>query len=380
MMSEKVLYSITGLFNSADDIIKAAKAVAEKGYKKFDVNTPYPIHGMPEAMKLGGSKLGYAALVFGLSGTLAALLMTFWMSAVDYPLIIGGKPYFAFPKYVPIMFEVTVLAAAIGTVVTMLFFFFKFPNNAHPLHDTDYMKLVSSDKLGISIQAEDPLFDAEEVKRLFSELGAEQVGEIYYDEEEVNTSPKIFEKKFLTFLAVTAIVFSGVTYFALNKLMFMVPFDWMMEQDKVVPQEVSTVFDDGFGMRPPIEGTISRGTIPYPYYGKPEEAAEKMLNPLDFTEANLDLGKNKYDIFCSACHGYFGEGDSRLRGQFPNPPSLHSEKVRNWSDGRIYHVIVEGQNVMPSYSSQLTREEKWATILYIRALQRSLNAKESDLQ
>jgi mono/diheme cytochrome c family protein len=74
-----------------------------------------------------------------------------------------------------------------------------------------------------------------------------------------------------------------------------------------------------------------------------------------------------------------GEGDSRLRGQFPNPPSIHSEKVRTWSDGRIYHVIVEGQNVMPSYRSQLTRQERWAVVNYLRVLQRSLNAKETDL-
>lgn len=379
-MSEKVLYSITGLFSKADDIIKAAETVSEKGYKKFDVNTPYPIHGMPKAMKLGRSKLGYAALIFGLSGILAALLMTFWMSAVDYPMIIGGKPYFAFPKYIPIIFEVTVLAAAIGTVVTMLFFFFKFPNNSHPLHDTDYIKRVSSDKLGISIQAEDDVFNAEEVKKLLNELGAEEVNEIYFDEEEVNTKPTVFEPKFIVFLAVTAIVFSGVTYFALNKLMFMQPFNWMMEQEKIVPQESSTIFADGFGMREPVEGTIMRGSIPYPYFGKPEVAADKMINPLDFTKANLELGQKKYDTFCSPCHGYFGEGDSRLRGQFPNPPSLHSEKVREWTDGRIYHVLVEGQNVMPSYSSQMTREEMWASILYIRTLQRSLNAKESDLQ
>ncbi|MCB0753622.1 MAG: cytochrome c, partial [Ignavibacteriae bacterium] len=88
---------------------------------------------------------------------------------------------------------------------------------------------------------------------------------------------------------------------------------------------------------------------------------------------------NKFNIYCSPCHGYLAEGDSRLRGQFPNPPSLHSEKVRGWSDGRIYHVIVSGQNVMPSYSSQLSREERWAVVNYIRVLQRSLNAKESDL-
>lgn len=378
-MSEKVLFAITAIFNTPDEIIKAAEKTAEKGYKKFDVNTPYPIHGMPYAMKLGRSKLGFAALVFGLSGTLAALLMTFWMSAIDYPIIIGGKPYFAFPKYVPIMFEVTVLAAAIGTVVTMLFFFFKFPNNSHPLHDTDYMKKVSTEKYGINIQADDELFNAEEIKKFLNELGAAEVGEIYWDEEEVSTSPKILEPKFLGFLAVTAIIISGTTYFGLNKLMYMVPFNWMMEQDKALPQETTNVFADGFSMRMPVEGTISRGAIPYPYYGKPELAEKLMINPLDYSEENLALGKKKYDVFCSPCHGYFGEGDSRLRGQYPNPPSIHSEKVKLWSDGRIYHVITEGQNVMPSYSTQMTREEKWATILYIRALQRALNAKESDL-
>jgi hypothetical protein len=66
---------------------------------------------------------------------------------------------------------------------------------------------------------------------------------------------------------------------------------------------------------------------------------------------NLLLGKTKYNIYCSPCHGYFGEGDSRLRGQFPNPPSLHSQKLRDWTDGRIYHVIQVGQNVMPSMTA-----------------------------
>ena len=379
-MGEKVLYAITAIFDSPDGITKAAKAVAEKGYKKFDVNTPYPIHGMPEAMKLGRSKLGYAALIFGLSGTLAGLLMTFWMSAVDYPIIIGGKPYFAFPKYIPIMFEVTVLAAAIGTVLTMLLFFFKLPNNSHPLHDTDYMLKVSGDKFGVVIEAEDPLFNIDEVKQLFIGLGASEVGEIYWDEEEVENKPKIFEPKFIGLLAITAIIISGATYFTLNKLMYMSPFNWMDDQAKLVPQQTSDVFANGFSMQTPVEGTISRGFIPYPYKDQPELAAKNLINPLTYTKENLDLGKKKFDTYCSPCHGYFGEGDSRLRGQFPNPPSIHSQKVREWTDGRIFHVITEGQNVMPSYSSQLTREEKWATILYIRALQRALNAKESDLQ
>jgi mono/diheme cytochrome c family protein len=133
-------------------------------------------------------------------------------------------------------------------------------------------------------------------------------------------------------------------------------------------------------MRVPVKGTIARGYLPYQFAGQPELAGEKLINPLPFSKEVLSLGQRKYDTFCSPCHGYNGEGDSRLRGQFPNPPSLHSEKVRNWSDGRIYAVLMDGQNIMPSYTSQLDDEERWATIHYLRALQRALNAKESDLK
>ncbi len=379
-MNEKILYSYTGVFNSPNAIINAAEKVSEKGYKKYDVHTPYPLHGMNKAMKLPPSKLGYVALVIGLSGALSALLLMFWMSAVDYPIVIGGKPLFSFPAYVPVIFEVTVLSASIATVLTMLFIFFKLPNNAHPLHGTEYMKNVAADKYGISIQAEDEKFDEVEVKKLLEECGAINITAIYYDEEEINHKHKILEPKFIGFLLFTALLTSGVSYFTLNKVLYMSPFNWMMEQNKLNPQSTSTIFADGFGMRNPVEGTIPRGYLPYPYKGQPEAAGVNLINPLPVTKQILDIGQKKFDIYCSPCHGFNGEGDSRLRGQFPNPPSLHSEKVRTWSDGRIFHVITDGQNIMPSYSSQLNTDEKWAVVHYIRTLQRALNAKESDLQ
>ncbi len=378
-MTDKKLYSLTAIFDKPDDIIHAAEKVSGSGYTKYDVNTPYPVHGLDGAMKLPPSKLGYAALALGLSGTLAGVLMIYFMSVLDYPIVIGGKPFFALPAFIPIMFEITVLAAAVGTVVTMLFFFFKFPNNNHPLHDTEYMKQVSLDKYGVSIQADDPKFNEEEIKTMFTGLGAASVSPVYWNLDEVNHENKILDPKFLGLLALTAIIVSGTVYVSLNKLMFMTPFNWMMEQERANPQETSTFFSDGFGMRPPVEGTIARGDLPYQFTDKPEMAAELLTNPLVASTENLELGKTKYNIYCSPCHGYFGEGDSRMNGQFPNPPSLHSQKLRDWTDGRIYHVIQVGQNVMPSYSSQMSNNEKWATILYIRALQRSLNAKESDL-
>ncbi|MHB8930331.1 MAG: quinol:electron acceptor oxidoreductase subunit ActD [Melioribacteraceae bacterium] len=379
-MSEKILYSFTAIFDSPDEVSYATEKVVEQGYKKFDVHSPYPLHGMDEAMKLPPSKLGYVALVFGLSGMVAALLTMWWISAVDYPIVIGGKPLFSFPAYIPIVFEITVLSASIATVLAMLFVFFKLPNNSHPLHGTEYMKKVSSDKYGISIQAEDPKFDEASVRKLFESLQAREIYSIYWDNEELTHKHKILEPKFLTFLFVVAIISSGTAYFTLNKLMYMIPFNWMMDQQKQSAQQKSLVFSDGFGMRQPVSGTVARGFMPYEFKGQPDVAGEKLVNPIPISKESLKLGQVKFDIYCSPCHGYHAEGNSRLRGQFPNPPSLHSEKVRNWSDGRIFAVLTEGQNIMPSYATQLSVDERWAVINYLRVLQRALDAKETDLQ
>lgn len=379
-MNEKILYGYSAIFDKPDDVLKAAKTIAENGYEKFDVNSPYPLHGMNKAMKLKPSKLGYVALVVGLSGALAAILTLWWMSAIDYPIVYGGKPFFSFPAYIPVVFEVTVLSASIATVLTMLFVFFKFPNNSHPLQGTEYIKKVSSDKYGIIILADDKKFNEDEVKNLFKELSASVVEPIYWDNEEINHKHKIFEPKFVLFLVAVAIFNSAAVYFVYNKLLYMQPFNWMMEQQKQNVQQKSLIYSDGFGMRNPVEGTIARGHLPYQYIGNPDLAGEKLVNPIPVSKASLKLGQEKYDTYCSPCHDYHGTGQSRLRGQFPNPPSLHSDKVRNWSDGRIFAVITEGQNVMPSYSTQLTEDERWAVINYIRVLQRAMNAKESDIK
>ncbi len=379
-MDEKILYGYTGLFDTPDEIIEAAEKTSAEGFEKYDVHTPYPVHGMDSAMQLKPSKLPYIALAIGLSAMVGMFLFMYWMTTIDYPVIVGGKPFFAFPSWIPVLFEITVLSASIGTVVSMIAIFFKFPNLSHPLHDTDFMKSVTCDKYGISIEADDPKYDEEYARTFLSSIGAKNITPIYWDNEEVNFKNTVLQPKFLIFLLVVALSVSGTTYFTLNKLMFMVPFNWMREQEKYIPQEVSTFFEDGFSMRNPVQGAVARGNMPYKFADKPDVAGEALVNPLSMTKENMELGKDKFDIYCSPCHGYFGEGDSRLNGQFPNPPSLHSAKARDWSDGRIYAVLMDGQNIMPSYASQLSRNERWAVIMYVRALQRSLNAKESDLK
>jgi len=387
MMSNKTVYSYTGIFETPNQIVEAAERAVKEGFTKYDVNTPYPLHGMDRAMKLPPSKLGYVALIFGLSAALATALVLGWMSAIDYPLVVGGKPLFSFPAYVPVMFEVTVLTASIATVVAMLFFFFKLPNIGHPLHGTEYMKKVSSDKYGISIKVNDPililpnnLFDESKVVKFLESVGAKDITPVYWDEEEINYQNKILDPKFMAFLVAVAIITCAVTYFSLNVLMNITPFNWMVEQQKLSAQQNSNVFKNNSGMLAPIPGTVDRNSMPYQYTGQPDSAGKILINPIPVSSESLRKGQIKFDIYCSPCHGFYGNGSSRLNGQFPNPPTLHSDKIRNWTDARIFAVITDGQNVMPSYSSQLTVDERWTVINYLRSLQRAFNAKESDVQ
>lgn len=374
------LYSVAATFNKADDIVHAANKIATAGYTKFDVNTPYPVHGMDDAMLLKPSKIGYFTITFALTGTFLILLLMWWITTTDYPQVIGGKPFLALPAFIPITFEATVLLAAVGSALSLFLYFFKFPNNSHPLHDTEYMKACSSDKFGLYVEAKDPKFDEAKIKAVLNECHAEKVFDINYEEEYLNASFSIFDKKFIGGLVAIALLVSLSAYLHLNYLLYLPPFNWMVEQPKVSAQQKSTFFADGFGMRTPVEGTVARGNMPYPYKGQPDEAGKYLSNPLGNNEKNLALGKAKFLTFCSPCHGNYGKGDSRLNGQFPNGPTLHSDKVTNWPDGNIYHVITEGQNVMPGYFRQATRDERWAIVLYVRTLQRAMNAKEGDLK
>lgn len=374
------LYSVAALFKTPDEILKAAAKVAEAGYEKYDVNTPYPVHGLDGAMRLKSSKMGYYTIVIGLTCMSLMLYFMYWVNSVDYPQVIGGKPLFPLPALVPIMFEITILTGAVLTVAVMIIFYFKFPNNAHPIHDSGYMKAVSSDRFGVIIEAIDPKFDIDNVKAFFASIGAYQVDEIYFDEEELNTKHRILDSKFVIGMFILAGFTSISVYLHMNKALYLPPFDWMLLQHKVTAQDHSDFFKNGISSRVPVEGTVARGFMPYLYAGDPDGASANLVNPYVADKANIILGKRKFLTYCSPCHGDLAKGDSRLHGQFPNGPTLHSDKVMGWTDGRIYHVITEGQNVMPGYQKTVTRKERWAIVNYVRTLQRALDAKEEDMQ
>jgi hypothetical protein len=116
-MSEPV---VVGIFDREDRILQATTAAREAGFEIVDVFTPYAVHGMDRAMGLGRSRLPWVCFVLGLSGAVAAAWLQYWTSAVSWPIDVGGKPWHSWPAFLPIIFEVMVLCAGVGTVLVFI--------------------------------------------------------------------------------------------------------------------------------------------------------------------------------------------------------------------------------------------------------------------
>jgi mono/diheme cytochrome c family protein len=155
------------------------------------------------------------------------------------------------------------------------------------------------------------------------------------------------------------------------------------------PQERSRFFADGATMRTPVEGTVARGelrdgdpdSLAY-YTGRDSKGNLVRVSPVVPTMESLRRGQERYDIYCSPCHGRVGAEEQKgivvQRGMLP-PPTYHDERLRNIEDGHIYDVITNGIRNMPGYKSQIPVADRWAIVNYFRALQRSQHADEADV-
>ena len=151
----------------------------------------------------------------------------------------------------------------------------------------------------------------------------------------------------------------------------------MMDQIHVKPQDWDPDSKDFSTVKVPPEGTIAQNRIPYLFDGDPVGAGEKLKNPLagDRSPEVLLQGKKVYEIYCGICHGAKGAGDGSVAPKMAlKPPTLLSDKVKNHPDGRLYHIIVNGQGVMGAYGAQIgslpeNYNDRWKLVNYVRSLQ-----------
>ena len=164
----------------------------------------------------------------------------------------------------------------------------------------------------------------------------------------------------------------------------------MDNQPKVKAQSRLMLFADRRGMRPPVPGTVARSAVigdSALMLGKTEGDSWVELSPVPVTVPLLERGQQRYEIYCSPCHGLAGYGDGMVaqradqlqEGTWTPPTSFHTELVRERSAGHLYNTISNGIRNMPSYGSQIPVNDRWAIVAYLRALQRSQNATIDDV-
>lgn len=168
------VYGLLAEFETPDSLLAAARRVREAGYTRWDAYSPYPVHGLDRAMGLRDTRLPWIVLAAGIAGTASGILMQWWMNAIDYAFVVGGKPLFSLPAQIPIAFEVTILFSAIACVVAM-FAFNGLPRFTHPAFGSARFRRVTTDRFFIAIEAADPRFDIEHTEAFLRDAGSAQV-------------------------------------------------------------------------------------------------------------------------------------------------------------------------------------------------------------
>lgn len=175
-MAETILqpYGVVAEFETAADILHAAEKVRDEGYRRWDVYTPFPVHGMDRAMGLKNSKVGWFSFVGGVSGYTLGMLMIWWMNAYDYPIIVGGKPMFSPFAAFPPSYELTILLGSFGALFGMLFLN-RLPRLYHPLLKNRRFALATHDRYFVVIETGDPKYSETETRQLLENLGSKHI-------------------------------------------------------------------------------------------------------------------------------------------------------------------------------------------------------------
>ncbi len=404
--AEQKLVGLLAEFDSPESLIAAARQVREDGYRKLEAFSPFPVHGIDAAIGIKPTGLPWLVLGAGLTGATVALAGQWWTNAVDYPFLISGKPLFSLPANIPVIFEVIILFSAFTAFLGMLALN-GLPKLFQPLFRSSRFRRVTTDRFFLLVEADDAEFSPDETTELLNSLGATHV-EQCMDDAQGSPLPKSVGMVMLT-LAIVALIpplliaRARVTKSDKPRWHTFTDMDY---QPKFKPQTTSTLFADGRADRPPVPGTVAHGELRtddplyrgledggvIPAETETEDGQEIAVPwiteiPLPITDSLMQRGRQRFDIYCAPCHGLSGDGNGLVairarelqQSTWVPPASLHTDPVRQQAVGQLFHSITNGVRKMPAYGSQISVEDRWAIVLYIRALQRSQNASPEDV-
>jgi len=171
------IYGLMAEFDSPTELVLAARHTYAEGYRKLDAYTPFPVEELSEAIGFHKTNVPMVVLVGGILGGLGGYLMQYWISAINYPLNVGGRPYHSWPAFIVVTFEMTILAAGLTAVLGMLGLN-GLPQPYHPVFNVPSFALASRDRFFLLIEAADPKFDRAATQRFLESVNARVISEV----------------------------------------------------------------------------------------------------------------------------------------------------------------------------------------------------------
>jgi len=449
-----VVGGVIAEFDSDVALVAAARSVKEAGYRTFDCFSPYPIHGIDPAMGVRPTILPWLVLGAGFVGCVVAMALQWYANAFAYPLIVSGKPFFSVPANIPVAFELIVLFAAFTAFLGALAlndlprFFCQFWS----AKKVDFGR-STTDGFFLTVDADNGGFQVDQARQTLLESGAATV-DVYFRPPPPPAIPStlVWGGVIVALLALVPPLLTAKMQFR-NKAHPYV--HWVLDMDfqpKYEPQAYSPYFIDGQTSRPRPEGVVYRtrersqggyaatemfaGYAPDPnaaplggggilrdeqglpiteetvaarHYleglilakndaGLPKRDDAGRLEwipassyPIAITDEAMARGQQRFEIYCSACHGLSGDGKGpitlralELKAPLWSMRAVNDTYVSDQAAGQIFATITHGvvrggMQIMPGYASQIAPEDRWKIILYLRALQRSQNATLDDV-
>ena len=431
-------------FDDPDTLVQACDNARQAGYKKMDAYSPMPIHGIDPAIGIDRTWLPFFVVFVGLNALFGAFFLQWYTNSADwsplfpgYAFFIAGKPLFSLPANIPVAFEIIVLSSSFATFFGM-WILNKLPRFANPLHRIARFSRATNDRFFLMIEEGDENFDRNSTEIQLNDWGATAIEEVNEDltDQAIPKNIKLVAALAALLLLVPPVLIyraSGETN-RLPRLHVIPDMDW---QDKNKTQTMGPMvsgdeflFANKRSMQGIIPGTLARGdlAINTEYFGgyikgtwpdpdssrtitgstevrtsltqeeEGQEAAEEEVPPAEpewvstfpkhpdagdgpvVTRETLARGKTRFEIYCSACHGFSGNGDGLVnqravalaatgKAAWTTAKSFHDPEVKKNLPGRIYDTITNGRGTMGPYKSQIPVEDRWAIVMYVKALQ-----------
>jgi mono/diheme cytochrome c family protein len=340
--------------------------------------------------------------------------MQWWMNAVGasdfsfvptflqgYNYVISGKPEFSLPANIPIIFETTVMLAALGAVFGMLAMN-NLPLHHKPLLASERFKRVTADRFFVAIDATDPKFDTAATAELLSSLGGSEVERVEEVPGRLQTpSALVIGTIIVITLALLPPLFVAKARLSKSTEPRIHLIQDMDNQERFKAQQAAPLlFADGRAGRASMPNTIARGDWPVDsHFDKGRSAdwrgddtddehwAATYPPQVEISESFVRRGQERFNIYCSTCHGLGGQGDGVIARRaleletegWVAPTSLTDDVVRDRPHGHVFNSISRGIRSMAPYGDQIPPADRWAIVAYIRALQRSQRATVEDV-